>query len=170
MAATSLLRKLGLEAVHQVLPCLLTAITANPQEALPLRLRLLGALCFLYLCPLCSLTNTYNILDGNASDRYQIFLHILNFAETTQRSHLLLPHFKNIDKRIVEWGLEQSQIRELYKKAASLHRLANHRFFRSSHLTDLFPKFGIPQVDGKMSFHFGSHQRGCKRGSSESYL
>jgi len=107
-AVTSLLKRQGETSIHQIIPKLLAAITSGEEKSL-LRLKILG--------------NTYNILDKSIpGDRFSIFLAIMNFAFTSKHSDIIIPHFKDIEKRFVEWGINTKQIQELYKKIRDIHK------------------------------------------------
>jgi len=61
------------------------------------------------------LNSVYNLLDPNSIERYEVFAAILQFSRVTHHSDLLIPQFKDIDKRINEWGINTKQRRDLYK-------------------------------------------------------
>jgi len=107
------LKKLGVEAVHLTVPKLLAAVTANSEEKSMLRLKILG--------------NTYNILDVSPADRYIIFAAILRFASASKHPEVTIAHFKDIDKKIVEWGIDSKQTRDLYKIIRDIFKQAHHR-------------------------------------------
>jgi len=108
LVVCSLLKKLGVEAVHQLTPKLLAVVTQSTEDKVLLRLRILN--------------NMYNILDVSPSDRYDIFATAMNFALATRNSELFIPHFKDIDKRIKEWGIDGKQLRDLYKKITDIYK------------------------------------------------
>jgi translation initiation factor 3 subunit M len=108
----SLLRRLGVDAVHQTVPKLLAAITHTPDDKPVLRLKLLG--------------NVYNILDVSPKDRYVIFDAVISFAIATKHPEILLHHFKDIERRVAEWGIDQATVRALYKRIRDVHKLAHH--------------------------------------------
>jgi len=107
-AVTSLLKRQELPAIHQTIPKLVAAITSSTEEKSLLRLKILG--------------NAYNILDRNPADRYLIFLTILTYSSTSKHPEVILSHFKDIEKRIAEWGVNVNQTRELYKKIRDIYK------------------------------------------------
>jgi len=110
-AVTSLLKRQGQTAIHQIVPKLLAAMTSGEEKSL-LRLKILG--------------NTYNILDKSiGGDRFSIFLAIMNFASTSKHPEIIIPHFKDVEKRFVEWGIDIKQTRELYKKIRDINKQAH---------------------------------------------
>jgi len=111
LVVCSQLKKLGVEAVHQLTPKLLAVVTQSTEDKVLLRLRILN--------------NMYNILDVSPSDRYEIFAAAMKFALTTRNSELFVPHFKDIEKRIKEWGIDSNQTRDLYKKIRDIYKDCN---------------------------------------------
>lgn len=107
-AVTSLLKRQEQTAIHQTIPKLLAAITSNTEEKSLLRLKILG--------------NAYNILDRNPADRYLIFLTILTYSSSSKHPEVIITHFKDIEKRIAEWGLDANRTRELYKKIRDIYK------------------------------------------------
>jgi len=106
----SISKKSGKDWSHELLPKIISSVTSNPDERSFLRLKILG--------------NTYNILD-NPADRFEIFTAILNLCSASKHPEVILPHVKDIEKRITEWGLNKKQINELYKKIRDLFKLTH---------------------------------------------
>jgi len=107
-ALASLLKRLGLESVNKVLPKLIGALTAVPDEKPLFRLKLLG--------------NAYNILDINPAVRYQIFTKIFDYAVASKHQEVIVPHFKEIDSRIAEWKLDKKQHKDLFQKIRDVYK------------------------------------------------
>jgi len=112
-AVVSLLKRQGISAVHQTLPTLLSTLTSSTEDKSHLRLKILG--------------NTYNILDGSPTDRYTIFAAILRYASASKHPEITIAHFKDIDKKVTEWGIDSKQTRELYKIIRDLFKQVHHR-------------------------------------------
>jgi len=108
---TSLLKRLGPEAVRQTLPRLLKAITSSAEDKSLLRLRILGSI--------------YNILDTHPTVRYEIFNTVMNFASASKHPEIIIPQFRDIERRISEWGIDEKQMRDLYKRIRDLYRQSN---------------------------------------------
>lgn len=106
----SLLKKGGSEVVNQMLPKLLTVITSSAEDKVMLRLRILG--------------NIYNILES-PTHRYEIFCKILSFVVASRHPEVAFPHFKDIDQKIAEWGIDEKQTMVLYKSIRDLYKRMN---------------------------------------------
>jgi len=109
-ALTSLLKRLGPETVTKTLPSLLGAITSSAEDKTMLRLRILGSV--------------YNIL-VSPSDRPQIFARILSFAAASRHPEVVFPHFKDIDRKIAEWGIDEKRTQDLYKQIRDFYKNSN---------------------------------------------
>jgi len=108
-AIASLLKRLGKDAISQTLPSLLAAITSSEDKAM-LRLRILGSIYNILLLP---------------AHRYQIFSRILSYAAASRHPEVVFPHFKQIDQKIAEWGIDEKQTQELYKRIRDLYKQSN---------------------------------------------
>jgi len=60
------------------------------------------------------LSKLHDILQ-DANLKYELFVATLKFAHSTRHVDLVFPHFKDIESRIKEWGINSKQTRELYK-------------------------------------------------------
>jgi len=96
----SLLKKLPKEKYHDVLMRIINALTAPTEEKSLLRLRILSSLHDIFQEP--------NL-------KYELFAATIKFARATRRVDLVLPHFKDIETRIKEWGISTKQTRDLYQ-------------------------------------------------------
>jgi translation initiation factor 3 subunit M len=96
----SLLKKLPNDNHHDVLMRIINALTSPAEDKSLLRLRILS--------------NLHDILQ-EANLKYELFVATLKFAHSTRHVDLVLPHFKDIESRIKEWGINSKQTRELYK-------------------------------------------------------
>lgn len=71
------------------------------------------------------LGHVYNMFDSNPTSRGGYFLSLLEYANRSHHADLLLSQFKDVDKRIVEWGLSCQEKQRLYKHIRNTFRNAN---------------------------------------------
>jgi len=95
----TLIKKLPKENQHDLLMRVISVLT-TPEDKSLLRLRILS--------------NLHDIFQ-DATIKYELFAATLKFARAINRVDLVLPHFKDIESRIREWGITSKQTRELYK-------------------------------------------------------
>ena len=62
-----------------------------------------------------SLTNIYNVVDPNSSDRLDIFNALIQVGRQSHNIDVLMPLFKDVDRKAADWGISIKQKRELYK-------------------------------------------------------
>eukprot|EP01117_Protostelium_nocturnum_P020496 TRINITY_DN9245_c0_g1_i1.p1 TRINITY_DN9245_c0_g1~~TRINITY_DN9245_c0_g1_i1.p1 ORF type:complete len:438 (+),score=119.08 TRINITY_DN9245_c0_g1_i1:129-1316(+) len=112
-ALFGLIKKLDNESAKNATQSVVSTLTTNQpiDERALLRLRILG--------------NLYNVFDENPAERYNVFLALARYANATHRSEVVLPQFKDIEKRVAEWGLSSKQKRELYKEIRDSFRHGN---------------------------------------------
>jgi len=76
------------------------------------------------------LNNIHNVLldhaDNTTTDRFDTFMTIVRYLDATRHTELLLQYFKNIDKRVKDWGLSKTQMRELYKSVRDVYKATNN--------------------------------------------
>jgi translation initiation factor 3 subunit M len=108
-AVVSLLNRLGPDSIGQTLPSLFGAITSSTEKPM-LRLRILGSI--------------YNILTS-ATHRYQIFSRIISYAASSKHPEVVFPHFKDIDQKVSDWGIDEKQTQDLYKQIRDLYKQSN---------------------------------------------
>jgi len=70
------------------------------------------------------LVHVYNIFDENPTARGGYFLSLLEYSNRSHHAEVLLPQFKDIDRRIVEWGLSRKEKQRLYKHIRNTYRNA----------------------------------------------
>jgi len=111
----SLAKKLGLEAIHKIVPKLTSVVTSNREDKPLLRIKFLN--------------NLYNIIDISPSDRHQVFIETIKFAESTGNREAILSQLKDkeIEQRFEEWGITLKQKREAYKFIRDIVRSSNKR-------------------------------------------
>jgi translation initiation factor 3 subunit M len=96
----SLLKKVPKESHPDVLTRIITVLTSTSEDKSLLRLKILS--------------NLHDIFqDPNL--KYELFVATLKFARATRHVELVLPHFKDIESRIREWGINSKQTREVYR-------------------------------------------------------
>ncbi|PRP82117.1 proteasome component region PCI domain-containing protein [Planoprotostelium fungivorum] len=71
------------------------------------------------------LVHVYNIFDENPTLRGGYFSSLLDYANRSHHADLLIPQFKDIDRRIIEWGLSSTEKQRLYKSIRNTYRNAN---------------------------------------------
>lgn len=108
-AVVSLLNRLGPGGIGETLPSLLGAITSSFDKPM-LRLRILGSI--------------YNILTSS-THRYQIFSRIISYAAASKHPEVVFPHFKDIDQKVSDWGIDEKQTQDLYKQIRDLYKQCN---------------------------------------------
>jgi len=96
----SLLKKVPKESHQDVLNRIINALTSASEEKSLVRLKILS--------------NLHDIVQ-DPTLKYQLFLATLKFARATRHVELVLPHFKDIESRIREWGINSKQTREIYR-------------------------------------------------------
>jgi len=93
--------KLDQESSKKLIHKLSQTLTSNPQEKSLIKLRVL--------------TNIYNVVDPNSSDRLDIFFAIVQVARQSHNIDVVIPLFKDVDRKAADWGINIKQKRELYK-------------------------------------------------------
>jgi len=71
------------------------------------------------------LVHLYNIFDENPTLRGGYFSSLLEYANKSHHADLLLPQFKDIDRRIAEWGMSSREKQKLYKSIRNTYRNAS---------------------------------------------
>jgi len=71
------------------------------------------------------LVHLYNIFEEDPTARGGYFLALLEYSNLSHHAEVLIPQFKDIDRRIAEWGLTKKEKQTLYKHVRNTYRNAN---------------------------------------------
>jgi len=55
----------------------------------------------------------------------KFFSRIISYAAASKHPEVVFPHFKDIDQKISEWGIDEKQIQDLYKRIRDLYKQSN---------------------------------------------
>ncbi len=103
------------------------AIIAQQMTNYPLLLSRINWFIIIIYYLLSRLSNLHDIFQ-EANLKYEIFVATLKFARSTRHVELVLPHFKAIEGRIREWGINSKQTRELYRLIRDSLKASNKRY------------------------------------------
>jgi len=129
----TLLRKQDVKELRATVNTIIQFITSSTTDRSVIRLKIL--------------TNLYNLLNEAPIPRFELFLHVLNYAVASKNIDLIFDQLKKVEDWLKEWKASKEQIRETYKILHNIYHITDRGQLAYNYLIKFLSTYDAPAIE-----------------------